>query len=234
MNDKINNASATEDDEIDLLELIYTVLDGKWIILFSMLLAVALAFIYAFGQMAIYKADALLQVEKKQAAIPGLDDLAGLGGGEDATVSTEIEIIKSRNNLGKAIDALKLDIKAEPKRILLLGNLYKKFFNSDDIKKLPPVWEWFDKKVYGYAWGNERIDVSTLEVPKDLLNKSLTLISGEKDRYKLFNKETLILEGKIGRLSRSNKNQIKLYVRELVGLSGTQYILEKKSNLEVI
>ncbi|HIQ15978.1 MAG TPA: tyrosine-protein kinase, partial [Leucothrix sp.] len=120
MND-ITQSSKQEDDEIDLLELIYTILHGKWLILFFTLLSTFLAFIYAFGQPPVYRADAVLQVESKKAAIPGLDDLAALGGETDATVGTEIEIIKSRKNLRKAIEKLNLDIKAEPKRIPLLG-----------------------------------------------------------------------------------------------------------------
>ena len=63
MTNPIQNTSVQEaDDEIDLLELIYTILNGKWTIIFFTLLALALAFIYAYGKQPIYKSDALLQV----------------------------------------------------------------------------------------------------------------------------------------------------------------------------
>jgi len=233
MNDKTNVATS-EDDEIDLLELIYTILHGKWTIIVFTLLAIFLAFIYAFGQTPVYKADALIQVESKKASIPGLEDLAGLGGEADATVGTEIEIIKSRRNLTKAIKNLKLDIEVKPKRFPLLGNLYKKFFNQDDVKKPPLIWEWLDNKVFPFAWGNESIDVRDFTVPSYLLNDEVQLINGKNGSYKLFKDDHLILEGKVGYLSRSKDGAIQLRIREIVGLPGTKYTLTKKSNLKVI
>jgi len=234
MNDK-TSVTTSEDDEIDLLELLSTILDGKWTIVFFTLLATTLAFIYAFGLTPVYKADALLQVESTKSSIPGLEDLAGLGGETNASVGTEIEIIKSRRNLNKAIKKLKLDIEAKPKRLPLFGNLYNKFFNKDsEIKKLPQFWEWFDEKSYPYAWGNERIDISELTVPTHLLNKPIELVKGDKDSYKLFFDGHLILDGKVGRLSYSKDGTIKVRVRELIGLPKTKYTLIKKSNLKVI
>ena len=69
MNDK-TSLTTSEDDEIDLLELLSTILDGKWTIIFFTLLATTLAFIYAFGLTPVYKADALLQVESTKTSIP--------------------------------------------------------------------------------------------------------------------------------------------------------------------
>ena len=235
MNDKANISSQEEDDEIDLLELFHTLMEGKWWIILFTLLFTLFAFIYAFGQIPIYKADALLQVEKKPSVMAGLEDFAGLAGGEDATVGTEIEIIKSRKNLGKAIKDLKLDIKTKPKRIPLFGNLYKKFFNVNDVKKLPPVWDKFDQFVHKFAWGNEQIDVSRLEVPENLLNKKLTLVNGKNGAYKLFTREgEFLLDGKVGRYSRSKDGSVEIKVRELTGLPGTEYTLIKQSKLNVI
>lgn len=232
MNEK---TQAVADDEIDLLELVYTILHGKWFILFFTILFAFFAFIYAYGKAPIYRADALLQVESSKSKLSGLEDLAGIGGeGADATVSTEIEIIKSRRNLIKAINELKLDIKAYPKRIPLLGNLYKKFFNSDDVKKLPLVWSWLDKKTHPYAWGNESINVSRLDVSANFLNKALTVIVGRNGAYNLLLDGRSILNGKVGQLSSSSDGQVKVIIRELIGLTGTKFILIKDSKLRVI
>ena len=66
MNDQARAPIKQEDDEIDLRELLHTILSGKWRILFYTLLATIFAFIFAFGQTPVYKADALLQVEKEK------------------------------------------------------------------------------------------------------------------------------------------------------------------------
>ncbi len=100
-----NNNNSQEDDEIDLLELLGTLLNGKWVILLFTLLAIIAASVYAFGKTPIYKADTLLQVETTKASIPGLEDLASLSG-EDTSVGTELEIIKSRKilSIGRSLE----------------------------------------------------------------------------------------------------------------------------------
>jgi tyrosine-protein kinase Etk/Wzc len=126
MNAQVQEVSNTShnDGDIDLLQLIETFLDGKWLILFFILLTTLLAFIYAFGQPSIYKADALVQVEAKTAAVPGIEDLAGFGG-DDTSISAELELLKSRRILGQAVDKLNLDIIAYPNKIPLLGRLHQ-------------------------------------------------------------------------------------------------------------
>ncbi len=224
----------TDDDEIDLLELLYTLANGKWTIIFFTLLALALAFIFAFGQQPIYKSDALLQVEKKKAAIPGLDDLTGLGG-QDATVGTEIEIIKSRKILGNAVKQLKLDIVDNPKRIRLLGNAYKQLINKNNIDKPPSIWPPIDKFLNRFAWGNEKIKINRLEVKESLLNKPLTLISTGSDTFKLIDKEgNILLTGKVGEFVSSPKGDIRINVSELSALKNTEFTISKLSTLNAI
>ena len=148
MNDQPNITNQdTDDDEIDLLELFRTLLDGKWIILLFTLLFIAGAIVYAFGATPIYKADTLLQVETKKAGVPGLEDIAGLSG-DDTSVGTELELIKSRKILGEAVTVLKLDIVSAPKRIKFLGNLNKRFHGPADLKKPPFAGDFLGK----YAW----------------------------------------------------------------------------------
>ncbi len=227
--------SQSDDDEIDLLELIHTLLDGKWQILFFSFMATILAFIYAYGQLPIYKADTLLQVEEKKSGVPGLADLAGMGmGGGDSSVATELELIKSRKILGQAVESLKLDIIAIPKKIPLLGNLHQRFLSPDKSDKLTSVWSTFDDVMAQYAWGNELIRVSRLEVPNELLNKPLTLVLKKNGFYEVFFEEKLLLKGKIGQFSSSADRTIKIYITEIIGRPQTQYTLIKKSKLSAI
>ena len=234
MNDQVQSSRASQDDdEIDLLELLGTLLEGKWLIFLFMLIAVGLAFIYAFGQQSIYKADALLQVESKTAAVPGIEELAGFGG-DDTSVSAELELIKSRKIIGQAVDELKLDLIAAPKKFPLLSNVHQRFFSPDETKKFPPVWDKFDEFAFQYAWGNEAIKINSLTVPDKLLNKPLTLIAKENKSYHLFVTDTLLLKGKIGQPAQSKDGSLKLRVDVLVGLPETKYSLVKQSRLVAI
>ncbi len=240
MNDKTQSTvTQEEDDEIDLLQLFHTVWHGKWLILFFTLSAIVLAFIYAYGQTPIYKADALLQVEKKKAAIPGLDEIAGLGG-EDASVGTELEIIKSRKILGQAVKALKLDISAYPKRLPAFSNLYKRFISPDETIKPPKFWnkwtklEKVDDFIDQYAWGNERIKIESLTVPGQWKNKTLTLVNDGNQSFHIELDKKVLVKGTVGKASSSTKNGISLFVSELTGQPGTQYNITKWSSLRAI
>ena len=227
----MNNQNSTQTTEVDLLELFYAIRAGKWTILFFTVMAAFLAFIYAYGKTPIYSADTLLQVEKQKTAIPGISSLAGLGG-NNTIIGTEIELIKSRKNIGKAVKHLKLDIIASPKRIPLLGNLYKNYINTKgQYEKLPPIWKWFDNNTRQYAWGNEKIDVSRLELPSSLINRKLILTYLGKDAYTISFEETKLLEGRVGKLSRSKDSLMAITVRSLIALPGTTFVVIKLSNL---
>ena len=227
MNDQLTNTTIqSEDDEIDLLELLSTILNGKWLILGSTLLSLLLALIYAFGQQPIYKADALLQVESQSSGIPGLEDLAGLSG-EDASVGAELEIIKSRKILGEAVKKLKLDITAQPRRIRLLGNAYKHLFNQSSMNKPPMVGN-------SYAWGNESIRINRLEVSKKLLNTPLILVKTGDNTFKLLQDDEILLVGVVGQYTKSKNSDIQINVSELEAQEGTNFIVIKWSNLRAV
>ncbi len=227
MNDQVNsNTLQSDDDEIDLLDLFNTLLEGKWLIIFTSLLALLFALLYAFGQQPIYKGDTLLQVESVKKGIPGLEDLAGLGG-DDTSVGTELEIIKSRKILGQAVEALKLDIVAEPKRVPLLGNFYKHLFNSGSIDKPFSMFS-------SYAWGDEKIQINRLEVKGELLNKSLTLRSKANNSFELLHDDRVLVAGKVGRFVFSSEHQIGINVAELRSEAGTEFTVVKLSKLKAI
>jgi tyrosine-protein kinase Etk/Wzc len=228
--EKKDNNNNVDDDEIDLLSLLQNILQGKWLILFFTFSAFIIAFIYAYGQPPIFEANTLLRVEAQKSTIPGLDDLASLSGGDDASVITEVELIKSRRILSKAVESLKLDIVAQPKKIPLLGYFHQHFFSSDDTKKLPPIWEMFDNWVYPYAWGNEQIEVGRFDVPKAFLNRSFTIISKKDHNFELILNNKIILTGKIGVAAQTTDNKFGIFISKLTGLAGTTFMVTKLSN----
>ncbi len=216
------------EDYIDLVEVAHIVLQGKWLILFFILIASIIAFIYAYGQSPVYKADALLRVESKKATIPGLDELAGLST-DDTSVGTELELIKSRINLAQAVKKLKLDIVAQPKKMRFFSNLHKRFFSPTETRKLPPIWEKFDTFAYKYAWGNEQIIVDRLDVSKKWFNKPLILVARENSAFEIRFRNEVVLKGKIGQSSTSKENGLSVFVSKLRGLPNTEFSITKLS-----
>jgi len=235
MNDqtsKINNQ--VDEDEIDLLDLFRTILNGKWVILLFTILAIVLAFIYAFGKAPIYRADALLQVETKKSGIPGLEDIAGLGG-DDTSVGTELELIKSRKILGEAVKGLSLDIVVTPKRIPLIGNLHKKFISPNKLSKFTPISESVDTFTGKYAWSNEDISISRLDVSSDLLNKGLTIKVLPNSTFQISYEDKIILQqGSVNQNITSDDGSLEINVGSLNALADTEFNLTKLSSLRAI
>jgi tyrosine-protein kinase Etk/Wzc len=234
MNDNNYSTPSQKSDElINLLELLHIILQGKWLIFFFILLTSLIAFIYAYGQSPIYKADTLLRVEPQQSSIPGIEELAGLSN-NDTSVGTELELIKSRRNLITAVKILKLDIVSQPRKILFFSNLHKHFFSPNEVKKLPLIWDKFDEITRKYAWGNEHIKIDRLDVPKEWLNKPLTLIAKSNNEFEVKHNNDIFIRGKVGQPSNSKNNLFSIFVSELTGLPKTEFNIIKYSHRRTI
>jgi tyrosine-protein kinase Etk/Wzc len=178
-------------DSIDIKQLVKSIGRGKWLILLSSLLGLLLAFLFAFGQAAVYKGDVLLQVTSDKNKLPGIDLFTG-----ESTAETELKLITSRNNLAKVVKKLRLNISAKPKRIPLLGNLYKNLFNKDGLDK--PAFSWAEK----YAWGDEFIRIESLNIPLEDEDKEFTIVSEKDHKFVLLSKDRkVILRGTVGDFS---------------------------------
>ncbi len=175
-------------DSIDLRQLMKSIARGKWLLLISALIGLLLAFLFAFGQAPIYKADVLLQVTSDKNKLPGIDLFSG-----ESTAETELKLITSRNNLAKVVKKLRLNISAKPKRIPLLSNLYKNLFNNDGLNK--PSFSWAQK----YAWGDEFIRIESLNIPLEDEDKELTIVSEKDHKFALLSEDKkVILRGTVG------------------------------------
>lgn len=111
---------ARDDAEIDLVEFLAILIDGKWIILWVTSLIFLLGVAKAFLDEPIYKADVILQVDDKPKMLFGMKQLDDAYQGT-LPVLAEVELIKSRKVLGEAIRNLNLDIEVNPKYFPIIG-----------------------------------------------------------------------------------------------------------------
>ncbi len=100
--------------EFLLSELFITLVESWKLILAAILLATLVALAYIQLAKPVYRAEALLQVERQAQGIGALSDLSNFFKEESAIVS-EFQIIKSRMVLGEVVDQLGLDITATAK-----------------------------------------------------------------------------------------------------------------------
>jgi len=137
-----NQGFDQSEDEIDLSELIGTLIEAKWLISIIAGVFLVVGVFYALVATPIYQADAVLQIEEKSGGMPGLGDLSDMLS-TDALAATEIEIIKSRNIIGKAVDKLNLTINAQPDYLPIIGAAIARRYSGAEVSS----------GMGGYAWG---------------------------------------------------------------------------------
>ena len=168
-------------DEIDLLGLLGTLIDHKWLIG-----AITGAFMvtgaaYSVLSPPVYLANALVQVEPKKNDMLGFSDISSMLGGQ-SPAATEIGIIKSRAVIGKTVDDLRLDIVVTPNTFPVVGGFLARRYKSAPDQPVSPA----RFGMSSYAWGGERLEIEQLKLPDELLGKKQMLIAGEQNRFQLF------------------------------------------------
>jgi tyrosine-protein kinase Etk/Wzc len=227
-------ADRNEDsDEINLSELFSTLLAGKWLILAMIIISSAIGYAHLWRTAPVYKADVLLQVEKKGGvAIPGME-LLGLDSADLGT-ATEIQIIQSRKILGQVVDELKLTIIAQPNYFPVIGASYVRN-NSEDLLPPPAAINWLPIDLTPYAWANEALDISHFTVSPEYENQALTLIVGDHSNYHVFNSRgTLLLEGIVGKTANDQDDNINLHISKINAQKGKTFTLIHQSRLSAI
>ena len=217
-----------DNDEIDLMGLLGTLIDHKWLIAGVTGVFMAAGVAYALLATPVYQANALIQVESKKSDPLGFSDVSSMLGKESPS-ATEIELIKSRKNIGAAVDNLKLDIEVKPHYFPLIGEFFARRFKPDAENSVAsPLFG-----MNSYAWGGEKLELAVFELPQELLGKKLTLISGEASSFTLVDDgNSLLIKGQVGQLY--DKSGLKLRIDTLKANSGTTFSVSRSPRLNTI
>ncbi|TSB23286.1 AAA family ATPase [Psychrobacter sp. YGAH215] len=107
-----DNASNSDNDEIDLMALLLALLRGWKTILFFILLGLVIGILYSRYVNPTFRSDALIQIDEKSSGLPALgENISDLLGTENSKAQTEAELIRSRMILEPVVDKLHLRIK---------------------------------------------------------------------------------------------------------------------------
>ena len=100
---------AEDERVIDLSSLFGLIWRGKWVLLAATMVAFFLGAFYVYRvAVPLYTAKAVVMLENREAQVLDLDSvMAGLGT-DSATIYSEVEVLRSRNLLGKVVTALNL------------------------------------------------------------------------------------------------------------------------------
>ncbi|WP_353742449.1 polysaccharide biosynthesis tyrosine autokinase [Pseudomonas fluorescens] len=220
--------SHDDDDEIDLMGLLGTLVDHKWLIAGITAASMAVGTAYAVLATPVYQATALIQVEAKKNDMLGFSDINSMLGKESPS-TTEIELIKSRAIIGKVVDNLSLDLTVEPNRFPVIGDFIARRFKPDATNTVAaPLFG-----MSSFAWGGETLKIFQLELPQELLSKQLTLVSGESGHFTLLDEDdNILVQSQVGQAY--DQDGIKLQVEVLQANPGTTFSIVRDPRLTSI
>ena len=219
-----------DDDVIHLSEYLDILIDRKWLVAGITFVALVLGVAYALLATPIYQSNLLVQVEDSAPDAKNfLGDTANLF--DVKTPATgEIQILRSRMIMGGAVEATRLYIDAQPRRIPLVGE-----WLSRRAKTLSdPGFLGMD----GYVSGTEAIGIDKFDVPAVLEDQQpFTITAGGGGQYTLTHPDlSAPLKGTVGTLlSQSTPDgSITLMVSKLDGNPGAEFIVSRASLLATI
>lgn len=222
---------ATQDDEdVNFGSYLATLLDNRRLILAIALVISLLGIGYAFLVKPVYEANMLIHVEENtnKESKNILGEMGSLF--EYKTAATaEMELLRSRLVVSRAIDNLRLYINVHPKYFPLIGSWlagYNKNISTPGIFGYG-----------GYAWGAEQMDVPVFNVPDALQNLEFTVTAESDGQFRLRQSEKNIdLKGKVGipLNAATDKGSIELKIDQIAAKPGTQFLLTRTSRLSTI
>lgn len=196
--------SDPEVNGLSLGELYGVLLEQRWLIVSVFAIFLLSGLLFNAIRSPSYRADGLVQVEEKSAGLSALKDLQPLLGGDENSVSAEIEILSSRMVLGKVVEKLKLDQSVTPAGLYPLGGGLRGRDGDDKalFENLIPIL---------FTWSGESVRVESLVVPDAYLDKPMQLLVKEDGSFRLEDsKGGRIGAGHVGK--RLEADGIELYI----------------------
>lgn len=223
---KAHKASDIFDDAIDFRRLLVTILEGRSIIATTIAAFIAVGVSYALLAPPVYRANSYILVEDNAQGVPGLDDTAEIITA-DTSVAQELYLIKSRTVLGAVVDELDLTTHASPIYMPLIGAALVGGHASAELADAP-------FGLGSYAWGGEKLHVSSLRLPTRHFGHSLELLALDDQQFALSYGGQELLTGTVGEVALSLDGEVAILIGTLVARPGTLFEVRKVGRFETI
>ncbi len=206
--------AAKKKEETDLGELLKELAKNWMIMLPCLVVAGALGVFVSMWIRPVYKVDALLQIESKNSKNASM--MAGLGSlfASSSPAETEIELIKSRQVMGSAVEKMNLEYIAEPVNFL-------------------------DRLLHREG----RLELVNFEIPWDSIQTEkkrepwYAVLTDSLGSYDLYDQdENKVFSGKAGQTYKFayQKDSVSVGVLSVDGTAGQKFALTKKRRLDAI
>ncbi|WP_082742290.1 MULTISPECIES: GNVR domain-containing protein [unclassified Burkholderia] len=207
---------ATRLSPIDLLE---NVLDNGRLFAAVFAACLLLAIVYAIAATPVYSADMLIQIEEnKPSALGSLSSISKALDIQNSAVVGEIDIVRSRSVVLEAMNATAAQAEVSVEnRFPIVGGLIGSFLPKDANGLVDaPL------GMSSWAWGGERLEFRTFEVPAAQIGKPLTFDYLDGNRFQLTDRGgQVVLSGVVGVPSANDGYRVD--VAQIVARPGAQF-----------
>lgn len=163
----LSNAASKEDnDEIDLMALLFAILRGWKVIVFFAVLGLVIGILYSRYVNPTFKSDAIIQIEENSKGAAALGaDISELIGSQASKAEAEAELIRSRMILEPVVNLLHLRIRLSDPNVSAIDRIKS---NSTDTQINKPE---------GVSLKTEdgNVEISQFNVSQEYLNQPFTL-----------------------------------------------------------
>jgi tyrosine-protein kinase Etk/Wzc len=216
---------------LDLKGYLNTLYDSRWLIGGITAFITFIAVLYALVAKPVYEDNLMIHVEEESpnASKNILSEASSLFETKKAAIA-EMELLRSRMVVSRAVDNLQLYIQVEPKYLPVAGFWFANQ-NSGQLSE-PGLFGYG-----GYVWGGERVDVSVFDVPDSWLNREFTLAAQGNNRYRFSGGgQHLVFEGTVGQRYRvpTPDGVVEIKVDSMYARAGARFRLKRRSRLETI
>jgi tyrosine-protein kinase Etk/Wzc len=182
-----------EEPAFDFKGYLHTLFDNRWLIGGITAFITLVAVLYALVAKPVYEANLMIHVEEESpnASKNILSEASSLFETKKAAIA-EMELLRSRMVVSRAVDNLQLYIEVQPKYFPIAGFWFANQ-NSSTLSQ-PGLFGYG-----GYVWGAEKADVSLFEVPEAWLGRQFTLTSLGKGRFRFSGgSQRIVFDGNVG------------------------------------
>lgn len=220
-----------EDPAFDLKGHLRTLYDSRWLIGGITALITLVAVLYALVAKPVYEANLMIHVEEESpnASKNILSEASSLFETKKAAIA-EMELLRSRMVVSRAVDNLQLTIDVKPKYFPVAGFWFAKQ-NAGALSE-PGLFGYG-----GYAWGGEKAEVSLFEVPDAWLGREFTLTALGNQRFRFSGGgQRIVFDGDVGLRYRvpTPEGVIELKVDRMAANAGARFQLRRMSSLAMI
>lgn len=220
-----------EEPTVDLKGYLNTLYDSRWLIGSITAIITIVAVLYALVANPVYEANLMIHVEEESpnASKNILSEASSLFETKKAAIA-EMELLRSRMVVSRAVDNLQLYVDVQPKYFPVLGSW---FANQNGAALSRPGLFGYG----GFVWGGERAVVSVFEVPDSWLNREFVLTARANNRYRFSGGgQRIAFDASVGQRYRvqTPDGLVEIKVDRLVANPGARFKIKRKSRLGTI